>query len=251
MATVETEGLVLKTYNLSDADKIVIFLTEKEGLIRGVAKGAKRLKSKFGGSLEPFTIVDLAFSKKEERELVMINDIELVRSFFKDTSQIEFLQRFTYLAELLTDFAPPHDPNKRLYNMSKICFQTAADNPADLDGITFYFEIWVLKLGGYLPLWEKCYSCKKEFDDSEITVLQSDFQILCKNCQTGRNGLHISSLQRHIYCKAQKQSPHNFAKFSRYATADIATISGLLKRIMSQVLGRELSDRKFLYTLPN
>lgn len=251
MATVETEGLVLKTYNLSDADKIVIFLTEKEGLIRGVAKGAKRLKSKFGGSLEPFTIVNLIFNKKDERELVAISDIELVKSFFKDASQIEFLQRFTYMAELLNDFAPPHDPNERLYNMSKICFQTAAEHPAQLDGVTFYFEIWVLKLGGYLPVWDKCYSCRKTFEELETTVLQSDFQLLCEICQTGRNGIKVSPLHRILYNNAQKQSPRNFVNFSKDSFKEISEVSGILKRIMSQVLGRELAEKKVLIAISN
>ena len=56
MSLLETEGLVLKTYNLAEADRIVVFLTHGHGLVRGVAKGAKRLKSKFGSSLEPYTV---------------------------------------------------------------------------------------------------------------------------------------------------------------------------------------------------
>ena len=57
MGLIETEGLVLKSYGLAEADKIVVFLTEEYGLVRGVAKGARRLRSKFGSSLEPFSIV--------------------------------------------------------------------------------------------------------------------------------------------------------------------------------------------------
>jgi DNA repair protein RecO (recombination protein O) len=60
MPLVETESLILKSYSLAEADKIVVFLTQDQGLVRGVAKGAKRLKSRFGGALEPFSIVDLS-----------------------------------------------------------------------------------------------------------------------------------------------------------------------------------------------
>ena len=144
MGLVETEGLVLRCYNLSDADKIVVALTETEGLIRGVAKGAKRLKSKFGGSLEPFSVVRLAYFQKEEIELVTIRDIELKKSSFTDAGEPEFLQKFSYLVDLLGKFAPPHDPNERLYNMSKICLETGAKEHEDLDSIALYFEYWVL-----------------------------------------------------------------------------------------------------------
>ena len=80
MGLIETEGLVLKSYGLAEADKIVVFLTEEYGLVRGVAKGARRLRSKFGSSLEPFSIVRLTYFQKEERELVSIRQSESLRS---------------------------------------------------------------------------------------------------------------------------------------------------------------------------
>ena len=61
MALIETESIILKSYNLAEADKIVVFLSEDHGMIRGVAKGAKRLKSKFGSGLEPFSIVRITY----------------------------------------------------------------------------------------------------------------------------------------------------------------------------------------------
>lgn len=107
MAIIETDGLILKTYSLAEADKIGLILTPEHGLVRGVAKGAKRLKSRFGGGLEPFSIVSLSYFQKEERELVSIKSIELKKSFFDKASDPLFLQKFGYLAELLVEFAPP------------------------------------------------------------------------------------------------------------------------------------------------
>src|ERR1700742_3413780 len=115
MALIETEGLILKTYGLAEADKIVICFTKENGLIRGVAKGAKRLKSRFGGALEPFTIVNLTYFQKEERELVSVSQIEVCKSFFTKAVNPEFLQKFSYLFELLFEFAPPNEANERLY----------------------------------------------------------------------------------------------------------------------------------------
>ena len=56
MALSETEALVLRTYNLAEADKIVVCLTRENGVIRGVAKGCRKLKNRFGAALEPFTL---------------------------------------------------------------------------------------------------------------------------------------------------------------------------------------------------
>lgn len=239
MALIETESLILRNYNLADADKIVIFLTQSEGLIRGVAKGAKRLKSKFGGSLEPFTIVDITYFQKEQRELVSIRQIDLKKSYFKNACDIKFLQKFAYLAELLIEFAPPHDPNERLYKMSKVCLETASNNPENLEAIALYFEIWILKLGGYLPSWNLCGNCKREFSENESANLQYDFHIFCMDCQKSQQKFVINSFQRKIFSLAQKVSPQKFIISTLDLDEDIREVSRVLKRIISHILGKD------------
>ena len=161
MGQFETEGIILKTYSLAEADKIVLILTEKFGLVRGVAKGAKRLKSKFGGILEPFSVVLADLYQKEERELVTVRDLELQKSYFAMASDPLVLQKMAYIAELLIEFSPPHDPNVRVYRMAKVCFDSMVENPDQIEIIIFYFEYWLLSLGGYLPgLGKMQYLCK-------------------------------------------------------------------------------------------
>ena len=55
MRLVTTDAIVLRSYNLAESDRIVLCLTRSSGLIRAVAKGARRMKSRFGAALEPFT----------------------------------------------------------------------------------------------------------------------------------------------------------------------------------------------------
>lgn len=244
MALIETESLVLRSYNLADADKIVIFLTISEGLVRGVAKGAKRLKSKFGSTLEPFSIVNITFFQKEQRELVAIRDIELKKSFFNDAGNIRFLQKFAYLADLLIEFAPPHDPNDRLYKMSKVCLETASLNPMNLDAVVLYFELWILKLGGYLPSWDICNSCKRDFTTEESAILQLDFHLFCNNCQNSQQKFPINSIQRKIFTLAQKVSPQKFIDITADSLADVLEVSTVLKKIISNILGKEIIGKK-------
>ncbi len=51
------DALILRTYKLGEADRIVVFLTRDRGKKRGVAKGARRQRSNFVGSLESLTAV--------------------------------------------------------------------------------------------------------------------------------------------------------------------------------------------------
>ena len=248
MSLFETEGIILKTYGLSEADKIVLFLTEKQGLVRGVAKGAKRLKSRFGGGLEPFTIVQVSYFQKEDRELVSISQLELVKSYFEIVSEPQILQNFSYLVELIIEFAPPHDPNEKLYRMVKVCLENAANSPEFLNVITLYFEFWLLRLCGYLPNWDICDICKRQFTSNETTFLQTDFHLFCTHCRKGSNQNIIDSEQRFIYKTAQKYAPNDFIQFTSNHIESVNELSNVLKKMLSRILNREVSDKKILIT---
>lgn len=246
MAIIETEGLVLKSYGLAEADKIVVFLTQEHGLVRGVAKGAKRLKSKFGGSLEPFSIVRLTYFQKEERELVSIKQSEIVKSFFETAVNPFLFQKFAYIVELLNDFAPPSDPNERLYRMAKVCLETSDQNPEQLAQMILYFELWLLKLGGYLPSWEKCDICKRDWMKNEPANLQINFHIACLNCRRTRGDWTISPEEREIFLVAQRVSPAKFLELTTEKGEEVREVSNILKRLISNVLGREAVGEKML-----
>jgi DNA repair protein RecO (recombination protein O) len=89
LGLVESEAIVLRTYNLAEADKIVVCLTRRAGLVRAVARGARRLKSKYGAGLEPYTLLSLSFYEKEGRELHSLRELEIVRSYFHLSGNME------------------------------------------------------------------------------------------------------------------------------------------------------------------
>lgn len=248
MALIETESLILKSYALAEADKIVVFLSQKQGIIRGVAKGAKRLKSKFGGSLEPFSVVNLIYFQKEESELVKIDQIELKKSVFGNAVTPEFLQKFSYLSELLIEFAPPNEPNDRLYRMACICLETAVQNPQMLEHIGLYFELWLLRLAGFLPNWNKCEVCNRELLTNETVSLQINFHLLCANCQKTKGKWNISPTERKIFMIAQTLSPQKFIEVTENNQFEIKEISFILKRIISHILGKEIISERILIT---
>ena len=53
MPLYSADALILRTYKLGEADRIVVFLTRDRGKKRAVARGARRTKSNFVGALEP------------------------------------------------------------------------------------------------------------------------------------------------------------------------------------------------------
>lgn len=241
MPLVETESLVLKSYSLSEADRIVVFFTRDHGVVRGVAKGAKRLQSKFGSTLEPFSTVNLEYFLKEDRDLASIQRVDLLRSSFDIASDPGFLQTFSYIADLLTSFVPPHDPNEKLYRMVKACLMAADPEPDKLAAIRLYFEYWLLRLGGYLPDWGTCSICSRGLAGSETADVQADFQLICSNCRRSRSNTVIGKPEWEIISAVQKLDPERFAEFAQAKRDTVTDVSSILKRIIANVIGRQVA----------
>jgi DNA repair protein RecO (recombination protein O) len=142
------DALVLRTYKLSEADRIVVFLTRDRGKKRGVAKGARRPRSRFTGALEPLTEVKVAYFEKESRELVGINYAEIVRSPLSLTGSA--LEYVAYFAELLDEWAQDADVDERLFRLGASMLEALAEG-AEVEPLARYFECWLLRLQGLYP----------------------------------------------------------------------------------------------------
>jgi DNA repair protein RecO (recombination protein O) len=165
----------------------------------------------------------------------------LVRSLFAEAANPEFLHTFSYLADLLLAIAPPHDPNEKLYRMIKACLAVPADTSERLAGIKLYFELWLLRLGGYLPDWERCAECGRQFAEEEESSLRNDFHVVCANCRRAQGMARVTLIERDIFRKVQKLPPVDFLAYISDKNEPVAAVSGVMRRIISQVLGREVT----------
>lgn len=175
------DALVLRTYKLGEADRIVVFLTRDRGKKRGVAKGARRQRSRFAGALEPLTEVRVAYFESERRELVGLNYAEAIRSpmtlgrnrvgpaagaaaaeptagsgageggeageYVRDG---DALGHVGYFAELLDEWAQEADADERLFRLGASMLE-ALEAGAPVEPLARYFEYWLLRLQGVYP----------------------------------------------------------------------------------------------------
>lgn len=150
------DALILRTYKLGEADRIVVFLTRDRGKKRGVAKSARRHRSRFAGALEPLTEVRVAYFEREGRELVGLNYAETVRSPLSLTSPAagapppDALGYIGYFAELLDEWAQDADADARLYRLGTSMLEALAAR-APVEPLARYFEYWLLRLQGVYP----------------------------------------------------------------------------------------------------
>jgi DNA repair protein RecO (recombination protein O) len=148
------DALVLRTYTLGEADRIVVFLTRDRGKKRGVAKGARRQRSRFVGALEPLTEVKVAYFESERRELVGLNYADTVRSPLAQVGGRsvagDALGYVGYFAELLDEWAQDADADERLYRLGASMLD-ALSAGAPVEPLARYFEYWLLRLQGVYP----------------------------------------------------------------------------------------------------
>lgn len=236
MAVFETEALILRSYNLAEADKIVVCLSRSAGLIRGVAKGCRKLKNRFGAALEPFTLVNLTYYEKEHQELVSFRQVEILKSRFNLSSNASILTGFSYMGDLLIDFSPPHQANDNLFRMALACFEAASETPDDIDSLLRYFEVWLLKLEGFLPDLRNCAGCQKTFGVEEVVYLGADLSLRCSQCSLSHRNAISKRLRTHLRA-TEKLSPAKFAEGAREVSTDTKKE---MAELTFQILGRVL-----------
>jgi DNA repair protein RecO (recombination protein O) len=182
MPLYSTDALILRTYRLSDADRIVVFLTRDRGKKRGVAKGARRLRSRFVGALEPLTRVSMVYFEKENRELVSLNHADAVRSPLS-AHHPDAVGYVGYLAELIDEWAPEGDPDERLFRLGASVLDALADD-VPVEAVVRYFEYWLLRLQGVYPSVASCQQCGAPLSEG-ARLLSAARALLCRACGAG------------------------------------------------------------------
>lgn len=158
MALYRDQGIVLRTYKLGEADRIVSFMTERHGKVRAVAKGVRKTKSKFGARLEPPTHV--ALQLYEGRELDIVTQAESIDHFRAIREDLDRLTRAVTMLEAVDQLSLEREPNPELYRMLLGGLKAIADRNSALLVAGFHWKL--LALEGFRPVVEHCAACERE-----------------------------------------------------------------------------------------
>jgi|SRR6185295_2101232 len=141
-----TDALILRTYQLGESDRIVVFLTRDRGKRRGVAKNARQSRRRFGGALEPMTCGRVGYVERERRDLVRLDYVEVLRSPLSaaDPGALGYV---SYFAELIDEWAQEADPNEPLFRLGASTVDAMAVG-VPIEPLARYFEYWLLRLQG-------------------------------------------------------------------------------------------------------
>lgn len=148
-----SESIILRTFPFGEADLIVSFFARDQGKLRGAAKRARRPKSPFGAGLERMCHTHVSYYHRENRELASLDSCEIIRSPFTLLSTYEIGIGLDYVAEVSEELLPPHEPNEKYFRLllAILDFLHAHREPAAVWPAVLYFQLWAVRLGGFLP----------------------------------------------------------------------------------------------------
>ena len=240
------DALILRTYKLGEADRIVVFLTSDRGKRRGVARGARRMRSRFSGGLEAFTRARVAYFEREQRDLVRLTYVEPVLSPLASGSA-EVLEHAGYFAELIDEWAPEGDPSERLFRLgATVMAALAAGVPAG--PAARYFEYWLLRLQGVYPSLAACHECGAALRDRGAQVTLPYGVCVCPDCGPPGGGTDLSPAALAFLSAAAKRPPEQLGEVDLPpgAARELAAVHRLL---IAANLQKELRSLRVLREL--
>jgi DNA repair protein RecO (recombination protein O) len=189
-----TEGIVLRTIPFSEADLIVTYLTSDFGLMRLFAKSPRKIKSRFGSSLEPLTQSKISFWGKEDANLPKLTQSDIIHAFHRIRDTLRCFLKISEIIELTLGFIPEREVNKKVYYLLLGTLQaiegdsslTHLNDILERDVLSenlaiLHFKIKFLRFTGYSPKLDACGRCGKR----GYCFYVSSGSVLCGSCVEG------------------------------------------------------------------
>lgn len=184
-----TDAINLRSYNLSDADKIVVMYSKDKGIIRSVAKGVKKPKSKLGGRMDSLIANTLQFSRG--RNLDTICQANTINSFKGIRKDMLKLMCSSYISEIVSNFGLENDPcSKETYNLlySALNHISEAKEKKDILISVIKFQLKMMLISGIIPELDTCLHCGKRIIDEAMYFSKERCGVFCSECNSH---LHI------------------------------------------------------------
>jgi len=179
------QGVVLRTYRLGEADRIVVLMTQGEGKVRAVAKGVRKTRSRFGGRLEPFSHVDLSLYRG--RNLDTITQVEMVHPFRGLREDYDRVVAGSAMLEAVDQVAQEREAAVRVFLLLVRGLRALDGGARDPSVVLDAFLLKLMALEGYRPALSECAACGLH---NETGTALRCFSIarggaLCASCRSG------------------------------------------------------------------
>lgn len=252
MSEARDAGLLLRSVEYGDADRIVTFLTRAHGKIAMFARGARRSKRRFAGALEPFQVVSLRFRQRGSN-LASLLDTSVSMSRPRLIADYDRITAASYLTELVSESIREHEPLPELFELLDEAY-AVLDQPgfpaerAGRLGWIAAFELRLLILAGYAPLLDACATCGRAVDGQASAYRFSPQAggVQCASCGAGR-GVALSAETLRALAASRRADPTEIEPIP-LTEEQAAEARRALAFFIRYHLGKELKSARFVET---
>lgn len=178
-----TDAINLKSYNLNDADKIIVMYSKDNGLIKGVAKGIKKPKSKLGARMDLLAANTIQLLKGRSMDTIL--QAQTVNNFRKTREDIDKLMLSSYVSELVMNFGEGSETaSKEIYDLLYKALNRISDSNSKKDSLiaVIKFQLKLLLIMGFCVELDSCLCCRERVLDEEMFFSSRMGGIICKEC---------------------------------------------------------------------
>lgn len=152
------QGIVLHGIRLGEADRIVSVFTQSHGRVRGVAKGVRKSRSRFGGRLDAFTHVDLMLYKGRS-DLDVITQAEILSRPKRLRADYTAFCAASAMADAVERTTPEREANVRLFLLLRSGLEALEGGAEDPTLLAYAFLAKLASMGGHHPTLAVCVEC--------------------------------------------------------------------------------------------
>lgn len=241
------EAVILRHVDWGEADRLLTLYTLERGKLRAVAKGARRIRSRKAGHLEPFTHVRLQLATGRDLPIVTQADtvdayLPLREDLLKTAMAayvVELLDRFTYEAEQV---------HVGLFSLLTETLQRIAGLVDPWIALRYY-EMRLLDFLGFRPHLFECAGCGQEIQPVSQYFSPAHGGVLCPRCGKQANEALPVSMEALKYLRHFQRSTYSQATRAHPAPSTRAEIETIMRRYVTFLLERDLNSPVFLHRI--
>lgn len=179
-----TTAIVLRTVEFSETSLIVTLFSRDFGRLSAMAKGARRPKGPFEGSLDLLAVCRVVVLRKSSDALDLLTEAKLQRRFRGAERSLERLYGGYYLAEMLRLLTDDHDPHPDLFALTLQTLQQI-DGTGEVASSLVYFDLQSLRMLGHSPGIDRCTSCGDQVAAAgRVSFALLTGGIVCHHCRS-------------------------------------------------------------------
>lgn len=244
----KTESIIISSMNLGEADRLVTFFSLDRGMLKGVAKNARKSFKRFGAGLESFTYCRLHLYEREHQDLIRIESADIIEQHSSISCDLGRAAAGAVMLEMVRELSPLGERNAQGFLLLSHTLHLL-DKGEDPSFILRIFEIKLLSLLGYQPKLDRCLSCGRE-PAGEMIFEGMKGGVLCSDCivSSGDHQVKLTPGAVGFYYQALRMEMDKVCRLK-----PSAGIMQELDRIFSahffHITGKRLKSRGFLGTI--